>query len=64
MKIDLSKLENIELDGIDHRDYPDYVDAFISSATYEGKELTDQELDYINDNERDFVYELVIDYIY
>jgi ABC-type transport system involved in cytochrome c biogenesis ATPase subunit len=36
-KIDLSKVEDIELDGINTRDYPDFCDAFISGATYKGR---------------------------
>ena len=26
-------------EGIDHRDYPDYCDAFIASAEYDGRDL-------------------------
>jgi hypothetical protein len=56
--------QNIEIDGIDYRDYPDFVDAFISYAEYEdGTELTDSELDALNEN-GDFVYEQVINKIY
>lgn len=56
--------QNIEIDGIDYRDYPDFVDAFISYAEYEdGTELTDSELDVLNENS-DFVYEQVINKIY
>ena len=33
-EISLDLLEEIELDGIDHRDYPDFVDAFVKSAKW------------------------------
>ena len=35
MNIDAGKMTDIEFDGIVHRDYPDYCDAFISSASIE-----------------------------
>tara|TARA_R110002074_G_scaffold87945_4_gene194074 strand:- start:4472 stop:4663 length:192 start_codon:yes stop_codon:yes gene_type:complete len=60
MKIDFSKVTNIEMDGIDTRDYPDFCDAFISSCDYKGIEATDQELNIINED-GDFVYECVLD---
>jgi len=63
MKIDFSKVENIEIEDIDGRDAPDFCDAFISSATYMGRDATEDELDAINDNS-DFVYESVIEHIY
>ena len=55
--IDVSKLEDIEVEGIDTRDYPDFCDAFISFATIDNRKVTDSELDYINSKERDFVHE-------
>ena len=38
---------SIEIDGIDRRDHPDYVDAFVSHAEYwkNGKALTDEEIE-------------------
>lgn len=42
-------LDDIEIDGIDMKDYPDFCDAYISSATYKGVELTDDQLDELND---------------
>lgn len=41
---------SIEIDGIDMRDAPDFVDAYISYAEWEdGTELTDDELEMLND---------------
>ena len=64
MKIDFKKVEVIEVDGINHYDYPDYVDAYISEADYNGKPMSDKMLDEINDNHPDFVYEKVWEYIH
>ena len=59
MKIDVTKLEEISVATIDIRDMPDFTDAFIESASYEGRDLTDEELDELNKN-HDFVYSEVI----
>lgn len=32
-KLDLSEIDNIEFDGIDYNDYPDYCDAFFAVLT-------------------------------
>lgn len=61
--MDYSKLENIELDDIHTWDYPDFCDAYISYAEYDGKELTEKELDKLNEDYT-FVYELVMERLY
>jgi hypothetical protein len=63
MELDLTKVDNISFDGIDHRDYPDYCDAFIESADYNGEPMTEEQLEELNDN-RYFVYEKVWDYLH
>ena len=54
----LSKLENVEVENIDMRDYPDYCDAFISYAEIDGRVLNEKELEEVNEYS-DFVYECV-----
>lgn len=61
--IDLKKIDNVELGGIDHNDYPDYVDAYIESADLDGREMTEEELDEVNENS-DFVYECVMNQLF
>ena len=56
--MDYTKIDNIELDGIDYSDYPDFCDAFILDADYDGIAMTDDQLDEINED-REFVYEQV-----
>ena len=63
MKIDLSQVEGVEIDGINPRDYPDFCDAFILEATYKGREMTDEELEALNEDS-DFVYEQVMEHLY
>ena len=62
-KPDLSQLENIEVEGIDTRDYPDFCDAYISYAEYKGRELTQDEIDWVNEH-TDFIYECVIERLF
>jgi hypothetical protein len=56
--IKMNKITNIKLSGIDFEDYPDFVDAYIESADYDGEPMTDEELDELNDDS-DFVYNVV-----
>ena len=53
-----AKIENLEVEDIDTRDYPDFCDAYIGYAEIDGREATEEELDELNED-RDFVYELV-----
>ena len=59
-KFDFDKITNVVLDGIHHWDYPDYCDAFIDSADYDGREMTDEELDELNED-YELIHELVWD---
>lgn len=61
----LRDITDIEIDGIDMRDAPDFCDAYITYAAWKstGTELTDKQLDQLN-NHSDYVYEQVINYIY
>ena len=59
-KFDYDKITNVVLDGIHHWDYPDYCDAFIDSADYNGKEMTDEQLDELNED-YELIHELVWD---
>jgi hypothetical protein len=61
--MDLTKIDNIEIEGIDFKDAPDFCDAFIASADYEGEPMTDEEIDKLNDN-GDFVHEAVWNYLH
>ena len=60
--IDLSRVDDIKFSGIDNTDYPDYSDAFIESATYRGREMTQREIDELMDNYREFVYQKLMEF--
>jgi len=61
--MDFKLIDNIEVEGIDFKDYPDFVDAFISSADYDGVEMTDEQLDELNENS-EFVHDCVFNQLY
>lgn len=62
----LNDIIDIEVDGIDNSDYPDHVDAYISRAVWNSSltELTESQLDRLNDKHSDFVYEAVQNHLY
>ncbi len=60
--MDYKKIDNIEIDGIDTKDYPDFCDAYISSADYDGVPMTNEQLDELNED-GDYVYEHIMDYL-
>ena len=48
-KIDFKLISDVEIDGIDTNDYPDFVDAYISNAYYKGKPMSEK---MIEENKR------------
>lgn len=60
-KIDYSLISNIEFKGINHRDYPDYCDAYIVSAEYDCEQMTQEQIEMLD---ADFVYEKLIEQIF
>lgn len=61
---DIKKVGHLQFEGIDHGDYPDYCDAYVVGGDYDGRELTDEEVDLINDEYRDFMYEKLMNHIF
>ncbi len=62
-KLDYSKISDIVLEGIDTSDYPDFCDAYIASATYDGEEMTNEQIEMINQDTQ-YVYDCVIDHLF
>jgi hypothetical protein len=48
IELDYSKINNVQVGGVDMQDYPDFCDAYIESADYGDREMTDEELDILN----------------
>jgi hypothetical protein len=65
--LDLSKVCDLKIEDIDHRDSPDYCNAYISEAWLddEGKlrELTQEELNWLNDQD-EYRYQQIMKWIY
>ena len=54
------EVTNLEIDGVDHRDHPNYCDAYFSYATYSGFgiPLTDDELEELTNERGDVINEM------
>jgi hypothetical protein len=63
MKIDIKQVEDIEFDGVDMSDYPDFCDAFPCDAVYKGRTMTDDELDALSDQHGEFLHEQLQEWI-
>lgn len=63
LDFDYSKISSVEVDGIDTSDYPDFVDAYISYAEYDGEPMTDEQIEKLN-QDGNFVYEAVINHLF
>ena len=61
--MDYKKITNVVLDGIDLEDYPDFCDAYIVSADYDGKPMTDDQIDKLNEDS-DFVYTKIEQFLF
>jgi len=61
--MDYKLITNVYVDGIDPNDYPDFVDAYIYSAEYDGEEMTEEQLDELNENS-EFVHDCVYNQLY
>ena len=62
-KLENRIVENVEVDGIDMKDYPDMVMAYVSKATFKdsGVELDDDQLIELQENNADAFYESLND---
>ena len=62
-KIDYTKIDNIVIGDLDTTDYPDFSDAYIESADYDGKPMSEEMLEEVNKN-KDYIHESVFNYIF
>ena len=62
MKLDLNKVSDLQLSGLD--DYPDFADLFIESGTYGDRDLTEEEMDFLQDECSDWVYEQALNQLF
>jgi len=62
--LDSRLFTEIELEDVNTNDYPDFVDAFAVSALYNGRQATDDELDYLNTEAWEMVHAEVMDTLF
>ena len=56
------KVIDLEIDGVDSRDYPDFCDAYFSGGCYEdGTKLTDDELESLTILAGDVLFKMAFD---
>ena len=56
------KVIDLEVDGVDSSDYPDFSDAYFSNGCFEdGSPLTDDELDQLSILAGDVLWEMAFD---
>ena len=65
-KLNNLEVTDVKVDGIDLKDHPDYVDAYIDSAKFvsSGKELNDEELIQLQEENPNDFYDDIMDEIY
>lgn len=63
IELDYNKISNVFVSGIDMEDYGDFCDAYIESAEYDGRVMSDEELEVLNENSQ-FVNEAVFYQLY
>ena len=62
--IDVYKVTDLVWSDVDHTDYPDYCDAFIESATYKDQEMTEDEIEELMDDNPEWCYEKLMEWIH
>ena len=61
-KLLYEKITNIDFADVDYNDRPDFCDAYICSADYDGKPMDEEQLIEINEDE-DFVHEKLLEWL-
>jgi hypothetical protein len=64
MTIDFKLIDNVVVDGIDYNDYPDFCDAYIAEADYNGEPMSDEMIEVLNYDYTDFVLEQVYSHLF
>ena len=65
-KLNNLEVTDVEVDGVDMKDYPDFCDAYIESAKFvsSGKELNDDELVKLQEDNPELFFEDVMETVY
>lgn len=58
--IDFSQLTDVQLGEVCMSDWPDFSDAYIADAKYKGRDITEDELEVVNEDSA-FIYKCILD---
>jgi hypothetical protein len=61
--LDTTKVDNIVFEDVDTNDYPDFVDAHIVSADYDGEPMSDSDIEELNED-NEFIYEKLMEHLF
>jgi hypothetical protein len=61
--MEYSKIDNVQIADVDPSDYPDFSDAYVESADYDGEEMTEDQLEELNED-REFVNDAAHDSLF
>ena len=60
IKENLDLITDLKFDDVDHKDYPDYCDAFVIEAYYGDRKMTEAELYDLNNNHYDWTHSILL----
>ena len=60
LEFDIDKVEILSVDGIDYKDYPDFCDAYVEEALYDGELMTEEQYEILYEEHSDVVYDAVM----
>jgi len=60
IKENLNLITDLKFDDVDHKDYPDYCDAYVIEARYCDRPMTDNELYDLNNNHYDWTHSILL----
>lgn len=61
LMVNVYKLENVVVNGVNPKDYPDYADAYVESADINGIPLNENELDWLNEHHPEIAHDIAHD---
>jgi hypothetical protein len=50
MKTKIGFVDDIEIDGVDTKDYPDFCDAYITKMYVDGLEASEEQIEWFSEN--------------
>ena len=60
--VKIEDVYELEVDGVDSGDYPDFCDAYFSNGKIDGRDLTEDELDYLSEEYPEKLSEMAFEY--